>query len=249
MKINKKDTVYRGGDPVAKVLIVDDESSIVELIRYNLEREGFSIISAADGGTAIKLAQEEKPDLIILDIMLPVQDGLSVCRILQQDAGTKRIPVIMLSARGEELDKVLGLEIGADDYITKPFSVRELLARVRATLRRGGMESEDTTGNEKIKLFRGPLVIDREKFTVTLNGQKQDFTPKEFELLAFLAAKPGKVFSRDYLLDHIWGYDFATDSRLVDVHIRHIRQKLEQVPGTPLLIETVRGVGYRFKEL
>lgn len=231
-----------------KVLVVDDECNIVELIRYNLEREGFSVITAGDGAVAVKLAREEKPDLIILDIMLPVQDGLTVCRILQQDAVTKRIPIIMLSARKEELDKVVGLELGADDYLTKPFSIRELLARVRARLRRS-IESEDLARpDEKLKLVSGPLVIDKEKFTVIVNGQKQDFTLKEFELLYLLAARPGKVFSREQLLEHIWGYDYSIDTRLVDVHIRHIRQKLEQVPEVSQLIETVRGVGYRFKD-
>lgn len=231
-----------------KVLVVDDEESIVELIRFNLEREGLSVITAGDGVAAVNLAREEKPDLIILDIMLPAQDGLTVCRILQQHAETKPIPVIMLSARGEELDKVLGLEIGADDYITKPFSIRELLARVRARLRR--MENQDLSGTDQnTRLVRGSLVIDKEKYSVTINGQRQDFTPKEFELLLLLASKPGKVFSRDYLLDHIWGYDYSSDSRLVDVHIRHIRQKLERFQEVSRLIETVRGVGYRFKEV
>lgn len=233
---------------ISKVLVVDDESNIVELIRYNLEREGFSVITAGDGAAAVKLAREETPDLIILDIMLPVQDGLTVCRILQQDSATKPIPIIMLSARKEELDKVVGLELGADDYLTKPFSIRELLARVRARLRRS-TESENPAGpGEKSKLVRGPLVIDRERFTVIINGQKQDFTLKEFELLHFLAARPGRVLSREHLLEHIWGYDYSIDTRLVDVHIRHIRQKLEQFPAMSQLIETVRGVGYRFKE-
>jgi two-component system alkaline phosphatase synthesis response regulator PhoP len=233
---------------LAKVLVVDDESSIVELISYNLEREGFSVITAGDGGTAVTLARQEQPDLIILDVMLPVRDGLSVCRILQQDPATRRIPIIMLSARGEELDKVLGLELGADDYITKPFSLRELLARIRARLRRESMESEDIVQPEKAKLARGPLLIDQDRFAVTLNNKRLDFTPKEFELLLILAARPGRVFTRDQLLQHIWGYDHAGDTRIVDVHIRHIRQKLEQAPGAPQLIETVRGVGYRFKE-
>ncbi len=231
-----------------KVLVVDDEENIVELIRYNLDREGYTVIAAADGEAALKLAKEEQPDLIILDVMLPGQDGLSVCRVLQQEAKTKRIPIIMVSARVEEVDRILGLEMGADDYITKPFSPRELLARVKARLRRGHLESEGKAVAEKKRLVHGPLVIDQEKFTVTLSGVKQDFTPKEFELLRFLASEPGRVFSREYLLEHIWGYDYAGDSRTVDVHIRHIRQKLEQVPGAPQFIETVRGVGYRFKE-
>jgi two-component system alkaline phosphatase synthesis response regulator PhoP len=181
--------------------------------------------------------------------MLPGQDGLAVCRALQHSPETKRIPVIMVSARVEEVDRILGLEMGADDYMTKPFSPRELLARVKARLRREHLESIEKTGSErKEKLHHGPLVIDQERFSVTLNEIKQDFTPKEFELLRFLASEPGRVFSRDYLLERIWGYDYAGDSRTVDVHIRHIRQKLEQAPGAPKFIETVRGVGYRFKE-
>jgi len=233
-----------------KILVVDDEENIVELIRYNLEREGHTVIAAGDGDTALKLAKEEQPDLIILDVMLPGQDGLSVCRTLQHDPETRRIPIVMVSARVEEVDRILGLEMGADDYITKPFSPRELLARVKARLRRGHLENDEKAAAPvKKKLVHGPLVIDQEKFTVTLNGAKQDFTPKEFELLRFLAGEPGRVFSREYLLEHIWGYDYAGDSRTVDVHIRHIRQKLEQVPGAPQFIETVRGVGYRFKEV
>lgn len=231
-----------------KILVVDDEENIVELIRYNLEREGYAVITAGDGDTALKLAKGEQPDLIVLDIMLPGQDGLSVCRALQHDPATKWIPIVMVSARGEEVDRILGLEMGADDYITKPFSPRELLARIKARLRRGHLVNGEKVASARKKLVHGPLVIDQEKFTVTLNGVKQDFTPKEFELLRFLAGEPGRVFSREFLLEHIWGYDYAGDSRTVDVHIRHIRQKLEQVPGGSQYIETVRGVGYRFRE-
>ncbi|MBE3587734.1 MAG: response regulator transcription factor [Thermoanaerobacteraceae bacterium] len=233
-----------------KILVVDDEEHIVELIRFNLEREGYEVITALDGNAAIEAARSQRPDLILLDVMLPGQDGLAVCRELQQGEETRHIPVIMLSARGEELDKILGLEMGADDYVTKPFSPRELLARVKARLRRTVIEAEGrNTRPERGKLVHGRLVIDQDRFLVTLDGIKQDLTPKEFELLRFLASEPGKVFSRDYLLEQIWGYDYAGDSRTVDVHIRHIRQKLEQVPGAPQYIETVRGVGYRFREV
>jgi len=232
-----------------KILVVDDEFNIVELIKYNLEREGFNVLTAGDGEVAIKLAQKEKPDLIVLDVMMPVLDGLTTCRMLQQDSLTRHIPVIMLSARGEELDKVVGLEIGADDYITKPFSPRELIARIRARLRRGSLDNEgpdqkDDTGI----LVCGPLEIDQEKFTAVLNGKKLEFTTKEFELLFILASKPGKVFTREYLLDQLWGYTYTGDSRMVDVYIRHIRQKLEQNVPDQQFIETVRGVGYRFSE-
>jgi two-component system alkaline phosphatase synthesis response regulator PhoP len=232
-----------------KVLVVDDEENIVELIRYNLEREGYTVITANDGEEAYRLSRQEQPDLVILDVMLPGQDGLSVCRNLQHDQKTRHIPIIMVSARVEEVDRIVGLEMGADDYITKPFSPRELLARVKARLRRGRIVTEDEIpGPPKGRLTCGPLIIDQEKFAVTLHGVRQDFTPKEFELLFFLASEPGRDFSREYLLEHIWGYDYMGDSRTVDVHIRHIRQKLEQISGSCQFIETVRGVGYRFKE-
>ncbi|SHF24060.1 two-component system, OmpR family, alkaline phosphatase synthesis response regulator PhoP [Desulfofundulus australicus DSM 11792] len=232
---------------MAKILVVDDEEHILELIRFNLEKEGYQVVTATDGNTAVEIARSQRPDLILLDVMLPEQDGLAVCRILQQEAATRRIPVIMISARGDELDKVLGLEMGADDYVTKPFSPRELVARVKARLRRSG---EDRRAHHRGgSLVRGRLVIDPERFLVTIDGVKQDLTPKEFELLRLLASEPGRVFSRDYLLEQIWGYDYTGDSRTVDVHIRHIRQKLEQVPGASRYIETVRGVGYRFREV
>ncbi|OAT81787.1 response regulator transcription factor [Desulfotomaculum copahuensis] len=236
---------------MSKILVVDDEENIIELVRFNLEREGYQVLVARDGNGALVLARAEIPDLILLDIMLPGQDGLSVCRALQQDGQTRKIPVIMLSARGEELDKVLGLEMGADDYVTKPFSPRELLARVKARLRRSepGAGAGLIRAEQGGRIVHGRLVIDQERFLVTLDGIKQELTPKEFELLRFLARQPGKVFSREYLLEQIWGYDYVGDSRTVDVHIRHIRQKLEQVPGAPQYIETVRGVGYRFQEV
>lgn len=230
-----------------KILIVDDEQPIRELVKYNLEREGFQVLQAADGLTALATAKRENPDLIVLDVMLPGEDGLAVCRTLHQDSQTRSIPIIMLSARGEELDKVLGLEMGADDYITKPFSPRELVARVKARLRRHTVDHQVTEQSGRITV--GLLIIDQDRFMVSYNGVKQDLTPKEFELLRYLARNPGKVFTRDFLLEQIWGYDFAGDSRTVDVHIRHIRQKLEQIPDAPQFIETVRGVGYRFKEV
>lgn len=229
-----------------KVLVVDDEQPILELVKYNLEREGFQVLVASDGNSGIALAQSENPDLIILDVMLPGQDGLSVCRILHQKPETRSIPIIMLSARGEELDKVLGLEMGADDYITKPFSPRELIARIKARLRRN--PADNTVHDKSGRINIGKLIIDQDRFLVSYNGQKQDLTPKEFELLRYLAKYPGKVYTRDFLLEQIWGYDFTGDSRTVDVHIRHIRQKLEKIPNSPQFIETVRGVGYRFKE-
>ncbi|MCG8403255.1 MAG: response regulator transcription factor [Firmicutes bacterium] len=233
-----------------KILVVDDEKNIVELVKFNLEREGFTVVAAYDGLDAIKAAQSEKPDLVVLDIMIPSLDGLEVCRQLRQNQETRGIPVIMLSARGEELDRILGLEIGADDYVTKPFSPRELLARIKARLRRfnTGIDEKASAGGAK-RMILGRLVIDQERFEVLVDGERQELTPKEFELLRFMAQEPGKVFSREQLLEKIWGYDFAGDSRTVDVHIRHLRQKLEKYQGMPQYIETVRGVGYRFREV
>ncbi|MCL6610808.1 MAG: response regulator transcription factor [Peptococcaceae bacterium] len=230
-----------------RILVVDDEQNILELIRYNLEKEGYGVMTATDGESAVEIAGREKPDLILLDVMLPSLDGISACRVIRQNEATRKIPIIMISARGDELDKVLGLEMGADDYVTKPFSTRELLARIKARLRRRGEEGEASVKEDGGVIVRGPFLIDQSKFLVEVDGVRQDLTPKEFELLRFLAAEPGKVFSREYLLEKIWGYDFAGDSRTVDVHIRHIRQKFEQLPGCPQFIETVRGVGYRFK--
>lgn len=227
---------------MVRILVVDDEPSILELIRINLEREGYEVQTAADGRAALLAVERARPDLILLDVMLPGMDGLAVCRTLYQNPATRDIPIIMLSARGEELDKVLGLEMGADDYLTKPFSLRELLARIKARLRR--KPEEPGPG----RLQCGRLVIDQDRYMVFLDGRKQDLTRKEFELLRFLARSPGRVFTREYLLEQVWGYDFSGDSRTVDVHIRHLRQKLEQWPGSPQYIETVRGVGYRFRE-
>ncbi|AGL02949.1 response regulator [Desulfoscipio gibsoniae] len=235
---------------VPRILVVDDEKNIVELIKFNLEREGYQVIAAYDGQEAVNEAQSKAPDLIILDVMLPRMDGLEVCRQLNHDPNTRDIPIIMLSARGDELDKILGLEIGADDYVTKPFSPRELVARVKARLRRlqtsHDKKVRETKASRKVL---GRLIIDEERFEVLVDGERQELTPKEFELLRFLAGEPGKVFSRDHLLEKIWGYDFAGDSRTVDVHIRHLRQKMEKYDGMQQYIETVRGVGYRFKEV
>lgn len=225
------------------ILVVDDEKHILELVRFNLEREGYQVLTATDGVHCLELARTQFPDLIVLDVMLPEIDGLEVCRKLRQDAATSNIPIIMLSARAEELDRIIGLEIGADDYVTKPFSPRELAARIKARLR-----NATRLNYKSVQMHFGSLVIDEDRFVVCANGVKQDFTLKEFELLRFLARRPGKVFSREQLLENIWGYDYAGDSRTVDVHIRHIRQKLECLPDGPHLIETVRGVGYRFKE-
>lgn len=234
---------------MSKILVVDDEKNILELVRFNLERAGYLVFSSLDGTSALELARSEIPDLILLDIMLPGMDGLEVCRELRQNPVTRDIPIVMLSAKADELDRVLGLEMGADDYITKPFSPRELVARVKARLRRVP-RGEEKTGEVQAggRIDYGRMTIDEERFAVYIDGIKQDFTLKEFELIRFLARHPGKVFSRDQLLEQVWGYDYAGDSRTVDVHIRHIRQKLEHLQQADQVIETVRGVGYRFKE-
>ncbi|MDI9449170.1 MAG: winged helix-turn-helix domain-containing protein [Pelotomaculaceae bacterium] len=231
-----------------KILVVDDEKNILELVRFNLEREGYEVLTSLDGARGLELARSENPDLIVLDVMLPEISGLEVCRELHLDPATKKIPIIMLSARADELDRVLGLEMGADDYVTKPFSPRELVARIKARLRRSRRGATGAEEASESRLDYGRMVIDEDRFAVYVDGEKQEFTPKEFELIRFLARHPGKVFSRDQLLEQVWGYDYAGDSRTVDVHIRHIRHKLENLPEGEQVIETVRGVGYRFKE-
>lgn len=233
---------------MARILVIDDEPNIIELVQFNLEKEGHTIIVAKDGITGLKLAIHELPDLIILDIMLPQLDGIEVCRKLSNDPNTSGIPVIMLSARNEVLDKVLGLEIGADDYVTKPFSPRELSARVKANLRRikNIDKYNDMSGSAELHL--GNIKLDLEKFQVFVGGELVYFTPKEFKLLKLLMSNPGRVFNRDQLLDLVWGFDFASDTRTVDVHIRYIRQKIEKDPSNPQHIITIRGIGYKFEE-
>lgn len=230
-----------------RVLVVDDEKHITELVKFNLEKENYIVLTAHDGLEGFSAAKREKPDLIILDIMLPGIDGFECCRRIQKEPDIGDTPIIMLTARSEEIDKILGLEIGADDYITKPFSPREVVARVKARLRR------KTTNDIVLRDGAAPLkvdglVIDSERFEVVLNGDKLDLTPKEFELLKFLVRSRGRVLSREYLLENIWGYEYIGDSRTVDVHIRHLRQKIETDPANPQFIETIRGIGYKFKE-
>lgn len=226
------------------VFIVDDEPNILELVKFNLEREGYRVTTAENGREALDRINASPPDLVILDIMLPGMDGLEVCRNMQNEERTRGIPIIMLTARAEEMDKVLGLELGADDYLTKPFSPRELVARVKARLRR--LAGEETKRENVIQI--GEITIDSDKFCVYAGGAKQDFTPKEFELLKVLAQNPGRVITREHLLEKIWGYDYVGDTRTVDVHIRHIRQKLEENAGLPKYIETIRGIGYKIRE-
>lgn len=221
---------------------MDDEQHIIELIQFNLEGNGFDVITSENGEEAIGLAEEEMPDVIILDLMLPGMDGLEVCKHMRSNEKINRIPIIMLTAKGEEMDRVLGLEIGADDYLTKPFSVRELLARIKAVLRR-----YEEIPKEVTTLKVHDIVIDTEKHEVTKNAKKLELTLKEFELLKILAKNRGKVLSRNFLLDEVWGYDYYGETRTVDVHIRHLRKKIEDNDRYPIYIETIRGIGYKMK--
>jgi len=224
-----------------KVLIVDDEKDIVKMLDYNLKKEGFRAISANDGKEAINLARREHPDIIVLDLMLPEIDGLEVCKILKKDEKTQSIPIIMLTAKTKEIDKILGLELGADDYVTKPFSPSELAARIKAILRRAGDK-----GSLPVVVKFGNLTIDFSKIQVSLKGKPIELTSKEFELLKTLIKAKGRVLSRDYLLDTIWGFDNSIEiqTRTVDVHIRTLRQKLK---GEAERIVTVKNYGYRFE--
>ncbi|MBI3753843.1 MAG: response regulator [Deltaproteobacteria bacterium] len=222
-----------------KILAVDDETDILTLLKYNLEKAGFKVVSAQDGPEAISSAKKEKPNLIILDIMLPSMEGTEVCKILKKDDATSHIPVIMLTAKGEEVDRIVGLELGADDYITKPFSPRELILRVKAVLKRGQREEKRKT------ITAGPIHIDMERNSAAVNKQTLSLTAIEFKLLAELAKAKGRVLSRDNLLDMVWGADCYVTDRTVDTHIRRLREKLGKAAK---YVETVRGFGYRFLE-
>ncbi len=223
-----------------KILVVDDEEHIQELIKFNLEKNGYKVICADNGIDAINLAREQLPQLMLLDLMLPGMDGLDVCKEIRKDSSMSNMPIIMITAKGEEIDKIIGLELGADDYITKPFSVRELVARIKAILRRTTMQIVEKT-------FKvGNLDIDFGKHEVLKNENKIDLTLKEFELLEILLKNKGRVMTRDFLLDKIWGYEYVGETRTVDVHIRHLRQKIEDDDKNPVYIQTIRGIGYRF---
>ncbi|MCE5220397.1 MAG: response regulator transcription factor [Clostridium sp.] len=225
-----------------KVLIVDDEEHIIELLKFNLLNAGYDVFIANNGIDAVKIAKAEKPSLLLLDLMLPGIDGLDICKEIKRDNEMKKASIIMLTAKGEELDKILGLELGADDYITKPFSVRELLARVKAVLRRTNTfneSEEDVYDSQSLK-------VDFERHDVYVNGAKVDLTLKEFELLQILIKNKGKILKRETLLDKIWSYEYIGETRTVDVHIRYLRKKIEEDDKNPQFIETIRGVGYRF---
>ena len=226
---------------VDKVLIIEDDANLLETIKYNLRKDGYDVVTASDGEQALEVARKEKPSLLILDIMLPKLNGFEVCRILRKEA---TVPILMLTAKADETDKIVGLEIGADDYMTKPFSMRELMARVRAMLRRSKM-GEPPTGPELIKI--GDIEVDIARHRASLAGTKLELSPKEFDLLAFLVRNKGLVFSREQLLEKVWGYDFAGDTRTVDVHIRWLRQKIETDAGHPKYLVTIRGTGYKLE--
>ena len=230
-----------------KILIVEDDKTLLDVLKYNLKKETYSVVTAADGIQAIELARSEKPDFIILDIMLPRLDGLEVCRILRKEM---TVPILMLTAKSEEVDKVVGLELGADDYMTKPFSLKELLARVRAMMRRLEMMKQETLTDKEPPtptIKAGNLEIDFARHQVSLDNSRLDLSPKEFELLAFLVKNQMQVFSRDRLLEKVWGYDYTGDTRTVDVHIRWLRKKIEDEPAQPRHLLTVRGIGYKFE--
>ena len=228
-----------------KILVVDDEKDIVDLIEYNLKKEGFSVTQTYDGESAVAIAKKQKLDLMILDLMLPKMNGLDVCKAIRRNTETANLPIIMLTAKGDEIDKIIGLEIGADDYITKPFSVKELIARVRTVLRRM-RESDNKTGKEEFNYKE--LAINYASCLVQIGGKKVTLSPTELKLLFFLSRHPGRVYSRNQILDHVWGDDTFITDRAVDVHVRRLRSKIEKDMENPQYVLTVRGFGYKFAD-
>ena len=234
-------------DSKKTILIVDDEKTTVEMLVYNLQREGYNTLEAGDGEQAVAIALNEKPDLVLLDIMLPKMDGLAVCKRIRQSLN---IPILMISAKDEEIDKILGLELGADDYITKPFSVRELMARVKANLRKAEIVAQSLEDGDSDKeegehvITVGELTIDLNKFEVKVRGEVIDLTLREFEVIKYLASQPGQVVTRETLLEKVWGYEYYGDIRTVDVTVRRIREKIERDTSNPKILITKRGVGY-----
>ena len=227
-----------------KILVVEDEENILEAIKYSLTSEGFDVYGAEDGEKGLEMARELVPDLVLLDVMLPKIDGFEVCRMLRKDMD---LPVFMLSAKAEEIDRVVGLEIGADDYITKPFSMRELVVRVRNSLRRRSLASSENNSSDSKEIIKaGDLEIDLTSHVIKLSGENLEMKPREFDLLVMLASSKGRAFTRDQILERLWGHEYIGDIRTVDVHVRWIREKIEVDPGKPSRIVTIRGVGYRF---
>ena len=226
-----------------KILVVDDEKSIVDILKFNLQKEGYQVFTGADGQEALDLYEACHPDLILLDVMMPRLSGYDVCRKIREKS---MVPIIMLTARTEEVDTVLGLELGADDYVTKPFSMRELMARVRTNLRRSAAGVSQESGTEKLSC--GALYMDPERYEVTKNGQVVELTLRELELLKFLMYQRGQIFSREYLLEKVWGYEYYGDARTVDVTVRRLREKIEDVPSSPEYLLTKRGVDYYFTD-
>lgn len=225
------------------ILIVEDDRTLLDVLKYNFAKEGYRVLTASDGVEALGVARKEHPEVIVLDVMLPQMSGFEVCRILRKEMGT---PILMLTARDEEVDRVVGLDIGADDYMTKPFSMRELMARVRALLRRSEMaETAAPAAKSNVKI--SDIDIDTARHQVMLNGKLLELTPKEFDLLLFLAANKGLVFSREQLLEKVWDFDYPGDTRTVDVHVRYLREKIESDPAQPTRLITVRGVGYKME--
>lgn len=227
------------------VLIIEDDPHIVDILKFNFQKEGYKVLIGTDGALGLELALNENPDLILLDVMLPKMDGFEVCRRIREKSTT---PIIMLTAREEEVDKVLGLELGADDYMTKPFSIRELTARVKANLRRTSIEKEQNPSDSSNTIVSGELVINTERYEVQKRGKVIDITLREFELLKFLAQQPDKIFTRESLLENVWGYEYYGDVRTVDVTVRRLREKIEDDASLPKYIMTKRGVGYYFNK-
>ena len=231
--------------PNESVLVIEDEENLVEVLRYNLEREGYRVDACLDGAAGLASARVSRPDLIVLDVMLPGLDGFEICRILRRESD---VPILFLTARGEEIDKVVGLELGADDYVTKPFSVREVVARVKGMLRRSRAAAREGPPGPARRIIRaGDLELDLDGHSVTLRGEPLGLKPREFDLLAMLASNQGRALTREQILERVWGPDYYGDTRTVDVHIRWLRGKIQQYPQCPQRIITIRGVGYRFE--
>ena len=236
-----KESLFRGGKTLKKILVVDDEKPISDIVKFNLDKEGYEVFTAYDGEEALEMVEEVIPDLILLDLMLPKKDGLEVCREVRK---THDMPIIMVTAKDQEFDKVLGLEMGADDYVTKPFSNRELIARVKANLRRGSIQPAAPEEPENNDIEVGALTIHPEAYIISKRGESIELTHREFELLHYLAKHVGQVMTREHLLQTVWGYDYFGDVRTVDVTVRRLREKIEDTPSHPTWLVTRRGVGY-----